>query len=500
MTNTKRQKSLSRNLITEDFVKQAINKSSIRKIHRKEVKMVLENIDIYAGYILAKIRDGTYINLISYKEKDKIGVDKKLRKLKMPSFDTLILQHICTNLLNLYYKSKDNYNGLNCKEDCGITADNRRKSVLKRCKHIFFDKSRANYILIMDQRKCYDHVRPSIFRKFCKKLIGDNSTVDFIVDCCFYENKLPIGAPSSSLIHHIIMMEFDYWIKTLRGYVDSVRYADDNLIAFETKEFANEAKWRIRNYWWYELKIRDKSNTTRIYPIDRKKIYFTGFKYTKNIGKGVCDKNKGYVVVSDTTKRSIIDCKKNKSYASYFGIAIHVDNFKLLTNIENRNMKLSELTNKHKMFRNEMDAKSIDKKDLLALDSFVIKDFQIRFNEKKGNEKEPNWVKLLIGVPVKFEEISILKRNGVFDKLCKSYNVQETELIEMIKKNLIFWPYSFSGSYGSLAKYLYSIEKEIGKDKMLPITDCRVEENGGLIFTDSIKYQDIFKLEEFDII
>ena len=139
MTNTKRQKSLSRNLITEDFVKQAINKSSIRKIHRKEVKMVLENIDIYAGYILAKIRDGTYINLISYKEKDKIGVDKKLRKLKMPSFDTLILQHICTNLLNLYYKSKDNYNGLNCKEDCGISADNRRKSVLKRCKHIFFD-------------------------------------------------------------------------------------------------------------------------------------------------------------------------------------------------------------------------------------------------------------------------------------------------------------------------------------------------------------------------
>ena len=52
------------------------------------------------------------------------------------------------------------------------------------------------------------HVKPSVFRKELKYLIGDKWLIDFAVELCFVDGQLPVGTPTSPLAHHILRLRF----------------------------------------------------------------------------------------------------------------------------------------------------------------------------------------------------------------------------------------------------------------------------------------------------
>lgn len=91
----------------------------------------------------------------------------------------------------------------------------------------------------------------------------------------------------------------------------SLRYADDNFLAFYTKEDANAAKWRIKNYWWYELKIRSKRHTCIITDMDRP-LDFCGYVFHRN-NKGVSEHNKGYVTIRKRVAKDAKKCITNEN-------------------------------------------------------------------------------------------------------------------------------------------------------------------------------------------
>lgn len=93
-------------------------------------------------------------------------------------------------------------------------------------KNIFYDRLDLSYCLVIDQRKCYEHIKEKYFRKAIKKIVADKKLIDFAVNICFVNNKLPIGTPTSPFAHHILMLSFDYFAKSLTK--ECVRYADDN--------------------------------------------------------------------------------------------------------------------------------------------------------------------------------------------------------------------------------------------------------------------------------
>lgn len=336
--------------------------------------------------------------------------------------------------------------GLNCKPGCGITSNTRRKSVVRLLKGLFYDRLDLEWVLIIDQRKCYDHITVKVFRRAMRRIVDDRKLIDFAVNVCFVNGKLPIGTPTSPMVHHIVMLGFDYYAKSISPF--AVRYADDVIMAFHTKEDANVSKWRVKNYWWYNLGIRAKSNTARISSL-YDSIDFCGYVFHRN-GMDINDHNKGYVSVRERTVNRAKICGSDDKWASYFGIFKHADSFNLALRIE-KDMKLKDLTSKIKIDRS-MDARNIDIKGLIDK-KFSVLDYDIR-RDNKGN---PNWIKCLIGI----------------DEVVDGVLTGKIEARE------------FHGNYQGIINFVLACEAKYGKSVILPIEDVEIENQCGYIFKDS---------------
>ena len=345
--------------INIDIIKEAVVRASDRHGWKTEVIRFNENLDANCNMIYNNLLDDGYLSFIKYKKLERVNGNGKVRKIDSPTFVTRIYQHLFLLLIEPVYYSKDNMTGLNCKPGCGITSNTRRKSVVRLLKGLFYDRLDLEWALIIDQRKCYDHITVKIFRKAMRRIVNDRKLIDFAVNVCFVNGKLLIGTPTSPMVHHIVMLGFDYYAKSISPFV--VRYADDVIMAFHTKEDANASKWRVKNYWWYNLGIRAKSNTTRISSL-YDSIDFCGYVFHRN-GMDISAHNKGYVSVRERTVNRAKICGSDDKWASYFGIFKHADSFNLALRIE-KDMKLKDLTSKIKIDRS-MDARNIDIKGLI---------------------------------------------------------------------------------------------------------------------------------------
>lgn len=393
------------------------------------------------------LMDGSWKSLLAYRKLKRRNRNGKLRDIDSPSLETRIYQHLFLNMIEPVYFSKDNSIGLNCKEGCGITARTRNKSVLHRLKHLYYDRRDLNYCLTMDQRKCYEHVKSSVFRRSLKEMVSDKWFVNFAVDVCFINGRLPIGTPTSPMVHHIIMLKADLFAKQMAPF--AVRYADNLFLAFRTKEEAQAGKWRMKNFWWYELGIRSKRDESVVRSLSAP-CDFCGYVLHRNAGRSVCSHDKGYVTIRESTVQSARKCRNNRSWASYFGLMSQADAFSLMVKIEKK-MKLRELTNKIRIDR-KMDARHIEIKELLGV-NLTVYDYEIRYNTLR----EANWVKCLVGI-------------------------DETMDGEKTGRTLAF---EFHGNYQGIMQFLLACEKEYGKEKLLPIEEVEIENQCGYIFKDS---------------
>lgn len=441
------------NSITIQTIETAIERACKTHLKYKEVRNYYNKRHIHKYELLDKIKNGSYIDDIKYYQLTKVNNNGKTRHIDAPLLLTLIYEHLFLELIEPIYFKRDNINGLNCKPEHGITAKTPHKSLIHRLKHLYYDRLDLNYVLVIDQRQCYQHITPQIFRKNIRRLTDDRKFIEFAINVSFVNGHLPIGTPSSPMIHHIVMLDFDRFVKSVSPY--TARYADDNVLAFYTKEDANTAKWRIKNFWWYRLHIRAKRHTTKILPITQP-LDFCGYVFYRNNNKHICSHNKGYVKIrQDTAKRAKL-CNNNRSWASYFGIMCHADAYNLMRKIEN-NMKLSELTNKIKINR-QMDARHLDIADLLS-QTINIYDYEIRYNA----QKQANWIKCLIGI----EEIIDDEATGKI------------------------LAYEFHGNYQGIIQFLEKCERRYRKEKFLPLEDVVIENQCGYIFrgsTNQIKY------------
>ena len=434
--------------VTEDIVRAAMSNAAKGHSNKDEVGRMLNNADAYAKSVVASIASGEYRKHLKYRKLTKQNPNGKKRHIDSPLLFTFVLQHLFILMAKPYYDWHDNKNGINCKPGCGITSSDKANSVIHRLKHLVYDRRDLNYCLIVDQRKCYEHISPKIFRRAMRRLTADRDLIEFGIDVSFVDGHLPIGTPTSPLLHHIVMLEFDQWSKQAAPF--SMRYADDCIFATYTKEEANELKWRGQNHWWYELQIRAKASAIRLQPLD-KEVSFCGYVVRRNPDKGVADHNKGYTTLRQNIRARASRCRKDDSWASYYGLLRHADGYNLMKKIEEK-MKLRQLTEKIRINRS-MDAPNINPRDL-AGKQFTIYDYDIK-SDSKGT---PNWIKCLIGIEEKDEEGNLTGRMKAFE---------------------------FHGSYMYIVEFMTMAEKTFGKQNMLPLEEMEIENQCGYIFKGS---------------
>lgn len=416
--------------------------------NKDEVERMKANADSYAKSVLASIANGEYRKQLKYRKLIKQNPNGKVRHIDSPMLFTFVLQHLFNIMAKPLYDWHDNHNGVNCKPGCGITSSDKANSVIHRLKHLVYDRRDLHYCLIIDQRKCYEHIRPKIFRKAMRKLTDDRELVEFGIAVSFVDGHLPIGTPTSPLLHHIVMLDFDQWSKQAAPF--ATRYADDCIFATYTKEDANALKWRVQNYWWYNLQLRAKASAIRLQPLD-KEISFCGYVVHRNPDKGVADHNKGFTTLRQNIRARASRCKRDESWASYYGLMSHADAYNLMIKIETK-MKLRQLTEKIRINRN-LDAPNINPKDLVGK-QFTVYDYDIKC-DSKGT---PNWIKCLIGIDEKDDE-------GNPTGKIKAYE--------------------FHGSYMYILEFMLLAERTFGKKDMLPLEEMEIENQCGFIFKGS---------------
>ena len=440
--------------VTKEQVLAAMRNAAKGHSNKEEVERMMANAGTYADMVLVSIASGEYRHHLQYRKLTKQNPNGKVRHIDSPMLYTFVLQHLFLVLAKPLYDRHDNFNGINCKPGCGITASNKSRSVIHRLKHLMYDRRDLHYAVIIDQRKCYEHISPKIFRKEMRKLTDDRELIEFGIDVGFVNGHLPIGTPTSPLLHHIVMLRFDHWSRQAAPF--STRYADDCIFATYTREEANELKWRVQNWWWYELQIRAKASAIRLQPLS-KEVSFCGYVVHRNPDRGVAEHDKGYTGLRQNIRARASRCRNDESWASYYGLLRHADGYNLMQKIEER-MKLRQLTEKIRI-NWSMDAPNINPRDL-AGKQFTIYDYEIR-TDAKGT---PNWIKCLIGIEEKDEEGNPTGRMKAFE---------------------------FHGSYMFIVEFMTMAEKAFGKKNMLPLEEMEIENQCGYIFkgsTNQIEY------------
>ena len=404
------------------------------------------------------ILDGTYVEHLSYVQLEKVNKNGKHRKIDSPTLITRIFQYVFINKVRPIYDRLDNLTALNCKDGCGLNASDKRKSVRHRVKSLFYDRRDVHYLAIVDQRKCYEHVKTLVFRRMMKTIVSDKWLIDFGCAVTMVDGKLPIGTPVSPLAHHIIMLAFD--LEMARSYPFYVRYADNILIGCNSKADATDALWRVRMRWWYEMGIRANRKESKVLAVDGTWIDFCGTVYHRCKDKSFFDHGKGYAIVRKSTAES---ARKSTpmNWGCYYGQLVGADTYNLMKSIERKNMKLSELTSKIRIDRS-MDAPQVQPKDISGITLDVI-DYQIRQNSKG----QDNWVKLLLC----FDEVDA---DGVV--------TGKKVLREM------------HGDYQGIIQFLRAAENALGgRGQVIPIEDARIVNSCGYIFEGSTNQMRYFE-------
>ena len=441
-------------MITGDLILEAIISASKKRTKRPDVVFVWRNLTQITFIIHEMLEDGSYVKYLQYRKMTVRNNNKKIRKIDSPYLLTLILEHLANIIIqDLYYKL-DNDVGLNCKPGHGITATNRRYSVVKRMKHIYYDRRDLQWGVVMDQTHCYLNMKPKHARKALKILIQDRWVIDFIIAVSFVEGHLPVGTPSSPLLHHVIMLSFDLWV--YKNCPDAIRYADDIYMPFSTIEEAHQMMWRVKQFWWFTYGVRANSLVQKVISLNEP-LDFCGYVLHRNSNKSITDHNKGYASLRASTYNSAVNCKTNKSYASYFGLMMHADMYNVMLKIEKSNMNLRELTKKVKIER-KLDAENIELKELAATGvEFTIYDYDLR-KDAKGNY---NWIKCLIGIPEKNAEGEPTGRI-----LAREYH----------------------GGADAIVRFHVACEAEYGsKDVLLPMTEMVIEQKCGYLYQGSTR-------------
>lgn len=238
--------------VTKELIQQAILNAAVNHKRKKAVIKMLADMESYTTNLLHYFKNDKFEGFTpKYKHLTKVNTNGKHRDIYSPSLKTRVLQHLFILLIKPYYDVTDQHISYNCKENHGIFAKDKSKSLFTRVRHIIYERKDLHYALLIDQRKCYQHITRKLFRKQLKRITDDNDLIEFGIDITFNGNIFPIGTPTSPLAHHIILSEFDKFINSMSPIV--VRYADDCLLTFHTKEEANRAKWRVKNFWWYNV-------------------------------------------------------------------------------------------------------------------------------------------------------------------------------------------------------------------------------------------------------
>lgn len=280
-------------------------RKSQRQREKKEVRLVMDNLDEKCQQTNKSILDGTYYPG-PYRH-TYITERGKTRYLSVLWFIDRGVQNCMKDAIEPILENQftsDMYAGIRGR---GIMAKDRRYSTVLRMKKAFSDE-RFKWLYLLDIHHCYENIDNIVVMKLLEKHITDKRTLALIRKHIFNLESLAIGDPIS---HSICNLVISVIIRSLKeeGHAECViNYADNIAIFGQTKEeVVRLAKLAKRK----AAQLRLKFNKSYPQPItEENMVVYCGRKYTRR-----------KVLLRKSTKQKYIKARHRKlAMASYNGI------------------------------------------------------------------------------------------------------------------------------------------------------------------------------------
>lgn len=322
-------------LISYENLSEAIEKSSLGKRERREVKKVLEHKDEYIKrlqYLLInkklKIRKHEAVKIND-------GITAKIRLIIKPDYVyEQILHHAIVQVLTpIFMRSMYVFS-------CG-SLPGRGGLYGKRylAKYIREHPKKVKYAAKGDISKFFQTVNIERVKEKFRKIIHDEKFLDvvFLVldsNTATYKGEninmgLPIGYYLSQWIANWYLQDFDYFIKQKLKIKCYIRYVDDFVLLSPNKKELHKAIKAISeylenielhlksNYQVFKFAYTDKNGKTRGRPID-----FMGFKFYRDrtvLRRGIMLRAvRKALKVSKKTKLNWYECTQLLCYLGWF--------------------------------------------------------------------------------------------------------------------------------------------------------------------------------------
>lgn len=370
-------------LISYENLSEAIEKSSLGKRERREVKKVLEHKDEYIKrlqYLLInkklKIRKHEAVKIND-------GIISKIRLIIKPDYVyEQILHHAIVQVLTpIFMRSMYVFS-------CG-SLPGRGGLYGKRylAKYIRENPKKIRYVAKGDISKFFQTVSIERVKEKFRKIIHDEKFLDVIFlvldsNIATYKGKdinmgLPIGYYLSQWIANWFLQDFDYFIKQQLKIKCYVRYVDDFVLLSPNKKELHKAIKAISeylenielhlksNYQVFKFAYTDKDGKTRGRPID-----FMGFKFYRDrtvLRRGIMLRAiRKALKLSKKTKLNWYECTQLLCYLGWFK---YTDTYKVFERFIKPNVnigdckKIVSLRQKriNKRLKNESDMAKIGK-------------------------------------------------------------------------------------------------------------------------------------------
>lgn len=311
IANMKRYNKLFEKVVDIDNIKDAIKNSSKGKLKKKEVKLVLNNIDLYVEKIRNMLINGNYNTSKYFIFNKKSGY--KIRKIyELPYYPDRIIHHCIVQIL------KPIWMNLFVRDTYATIPKRGIHDCVKRIKDDLMDINRTKFCLKMDIHHFYPSIDHDCLKQILRRKIKDKKLLCLIDGIIESADGIPIGNYLSQWLANIYLAYFDHYCKEILKCKYYYRYCDDIVILGDNKEKLHYICMEIRKYMVNRLNVSIKDNY-QIFPIDKRGIDFLGYRFFH-----------GYTLVR---KRIVKDMKKAKSIQSkmsYYGWLCHADSYRLI--------------------------------------------------------------------------------------------------------------------------------------------------------------------------
>ena len=310
----------------KENIRIAINIAARRKRKKRIVQKVLKNPEYYVQLIHEQLANETWRPRKVHNMKEiNDGVQSKKREIVCPEFvNEQIVHHSIMNVCRPVFTKK--FYEYSCASIPGRGTDTALKYIRKAVK-----SKKAKYFAVLDIRKFFSSLRPSVVFHELRRHIRDKRTL-MLFTRILRSNKVKdsnntvtkkkgvlLGFYTSPWFANIVLNPLDHLIKEM-GVPFYVRYNDDMLLMHSNKRKLKKVLQFI--VLWLHSKHLQEKNTPQIHKLKDVTIKYIGFSITP---QKIVLQSKVFLKVKRTASRihkknkiTLYDARRITSYSGRF--------------------------------------------------------------------------------------------------------------------------------------------------------------------------------------